>query len=136
VYFIAKTPPGYENVGVGLLKDSLLMDAFPIPPPPNILHPLVASINMISAVPHELPVSFDPWIVPNLGDHPRFGDVMSLSPIESSYHTIQSATPSTPSSKELSPDPFHVIFPTDEMIMSVMADTSWDNGHHRSILFL
>jgi hypothetical protein len=46
------------------------------------------------------------------------------------------ATPSTPSLDELSPDPFHVIFPTDNMIMSVMEDTPWDNGHHRSILFL
>jgi hypothetical protein len=60
VSFIAKTPPGYENVGVGLLKDSLLMGNFPIPPPPDILRPSVASINMISVVPHELPVSFDP----------------------------------------------------------------------------
>jgi hypothetical protein len=93
VSFIAKTPPGYENVGVGLLKDSSLMGTFPIPPPPDILRPSVASINMISAIPHELPVSFDPWIVPDPGDHPRFGDVMSLSPIESAYHTIQSATP-------------------------------------------
>jgi hypothetical protein len=33
VPFIAKTPPGYENVGVGLLKDSSLMGTFPIPPP-------------------------------------------------------------------------------------------------------
>jgi hypothetical protein len=136
VSFIAKTPPGYENVGVGLLKDSSLMGTFPIPPPPDILRPSVASINMISAIPHELPVSFDPWIVPDPGDHPRFGDVMPLSPIESAYHAIQSATPSTPSPEELSPDPFHVIFPTDEMIMSVMADTPWDDGHHRSILFL
>jgi hypothetical protein len=45
-------------------------------------------------------------------------------------------TPSTPSPEELSPDPFHVIFPTDEMIMFIMADMPWDDGHHRSILFL
>jgi hypothetical protein len=49
VLFIAKTPPGYENVGVGLLKDSSLMGTFPIPPPPDILCPSVASINMISS---------------------------------------------------------------------------------------
>jgi hypothetical protein len=31
-----------------------------------------------------------------------------------------------------------MIFPMDEMIMSDMSmeDTPWDNGHHRSILFL
>jgi hypothetical protein len=32
-------------------------------------------------------------------------------------------TPYTPSLGELSPDPFRVIFPMDEMIMSVMEDT-------------
>jgi hypothetical protein len=33
VPFISITPPGYENVGVGLLKDSTLMGTFPILPP-------------------------------------------------------------------------------------------------------
>jgi hypothetical protein len=61
---------------------------------------------------------------------------MPLSPVESAYQAIQSATPSTPSLGELSLDPFHVIFPTYEMIMSIMEDTPWDDGHHRSILFL
>jgi hypothetical protein len=73
VPFIAKTPPGYENVGVGLLKDSSLMGTFPIPPP-DVPRSSVASINMISTSPHELPVSHDPWIVPDPGDHLRFGD--------------------------------------------------------------
>jgi hypothetical protein len=136
VLFIAKTPTGYENVGVGLLKDSSLMGTFPIPPPPDIPCPSIASINMISTVPHELPMSADPWIVPDPGDHAPFDDIMSLSPVKSAYHAIQLAIPSTPSIDELSPDPFCVIFPTDEMIMSVMADTPWDDGHHHSILFL
>jgi hypothetical protein len=135
ILFIAKTPPGYENVGVGLLKDSSLMGTFPIPPP-DVPRSSVASINMISTVPHKLPASHDPWIVPDPGDHLRFGDAMLLSPVESAYQAIQSATPSTPSLDELSPDPFRVIFPTDEMIMSIMEDTPWDDGHHRSILFL
>jgi hypothetical protein len=30
--FHCKNPPGYENVGVGILKDSSLMSTFPIPP--------------------------------------------------------------------------------------------------------
>jgi hypothetical protein len=136
VPFIAKTPPGYENVGVGLLKDSSLMGTFPIPPPPDLPRPFIASINMISTVPHEFPGSVDPWIVPDPGDHVRFGNVMPLSLVESTYQAIQSTTPITSSFDELSPDPFHVIFPTDEMIMSVMEDTPWDDGHHCSILFL
>jgi hypothetical protein len=135
VSFIAKTPPGYENVGVGLLKDSLLMGTFPIPPP-DVPRPFFASINMISTMPHELPVSHDPWIVPDPGDHLRFGNAMSLSSVESAYQAIQSTTPSSPSLDELSPNPFRFIFPTDEMIMSIMEDTPWDDGHHRSILFL
>jgi hypothetical protein len=135
VLFIANTPPGYENVGVGLLKDSSLMGTFPIPPPPDIPRPLVASINMISTVPRELPMSVDPWIVPDPGDHVRFSNVMSLSPVESAYQAIQSAN-LTSSFDELSPDPFRVVFPTNEMIMSVFYDTPWDDGHHRSILFL
>jgi hypothetical protein len=32
VPFILKTPPGYDNVRVGILKDSTLMGTFPIPP--------------------------------------------------------------------------------------------------------
>jgi hypothetical protein len=136
VPFIENTPPGYENVGVGLLKDSLLMGTFPIPPPPNIPTPYVASINMISTMPRELPVSADPWIVPDPGDHVCFSNVMPLSPIESDYQAIQSATPPTSSCEELSSDPFRVVFPTDEMIMSILDDTPWDDGHHRSILFL
>jgi hypothetical protein len=135
VPFIAKTPLGYENVGVGLLKDSSLMGTFPIPPP-DVPHSFFSSINMISTLPHELHASHDPWIVPDPGDHLRFGDKMLLNPVESAYQAIQSATPSTPSLGELSPDPFRVIFPIDEMIMSVMEDTPWDDGHHRSILFL
>jgi hypothetical protein len=46
VPFISKTRPSYENVGVGLLKDSSLMGKFPIPPP-NIPPPFFALINMI-----------------------------------------------------------------------------------------
>jgi hypothetical protein len=136
VPFIANTPPGYENVGVGLLKDSSLLGTFPIPPPPNIPSPYIASINMISTMPRELLVSADPWIIPDPGDHVRFGNVMPLSPIESDYQAIQSATPPSSSCEELSPDPFRVVFLTDEMIMSVLDDTPWDDGHHHSILFL
>jgi hypothetical protein len=135
VPFIDETPRGYENVGVGLLKDSSLMSTFPIPSP-EVPCPSVASIDMISTMPHKLPTSHDPWIVPEPGDDLRFGDAMPLSPVESAYQAIHSKTPSTPSLDELSPDPFRVIFSTYEMIMFVIEDTPWDDGHHHSILFL
>jgi hypothetical protein len=135
VPFIAKTLLGYENVGVGLLKDSSLMGTFPIPLP-DVPCLLVSSINMMSTAPHELPVSSNPWIVPDPRDYTRFGDIMSLSPVESAYQAIHSTSPSILSLDELSPNPFHVIFPTDEMIMFVMEETPWDDGHNHSILFL
>jgi hypothetical protein len=74
-------------------------------------------------------------MVPNPDDHLRYGNEIPLSLFESTYQASQLATPSL---GDLSPDPFHVIFPTDKMIMSVMSmeDTPWDDGHHRSILFL
>jgi hypothetical protein len=136
VPFISKTPPGYENVGVGLLKYSTLMGTFPFPPP-NIPPPFVASINMISTTVHEPPESYDPWMVPSLGDYSRYSDKMPLNSVESSYQAIQSSTPSPPSLCDSSPGSFHVIFPTNDMIMSFMSmeNTPWDDGHHRSILF-
>jgi hypothetical protein len=135
VSFIAKTPPGYENIGVGLLKDSSLMVTFPIPLP-DVPRLPISSINMISTSIHKIPASHDPWIVPEPGDYLHYGDEISLILVESAYQAIQSATPSTPSLGELSPDLFYVIFPTDEMIMSVLEDNPWDAGHHHSILFL
>jgi hypothetical protein len=57
VSFIAN-PPGYENVGVGLLKDSYLMGTFPILPP-DVPHPFFALINMISIFSRETPVYYD-----------------------------------------------------------------------------
>jgi hypothetical protein len=107
------------------------MGTFPIPPP------FFASINMISTSVRETPESYEPWIVPKSGDYLYYDDKMPLSPVESSYKIIQSTNPSPPLC-DTYPDPFHVIFPTDEMIMSVMSmeDNPWDDGHHRSILFL
>ena len=63
---------------------------------------------------------------------------MPLSLVELDYHAIQSTSPSSHSPFDMSPDPFHIIFHTDETIMAVMfvEDTPWDDGHHRSILFL
>jgi hypothetical protein len=135
--FISKTPPRYENVSVGLLKDSTLMGTFPVPPP-DIPPPFVASINTISTSVHEIPTSYDPWIVLDPGDYLRYGKKMALSLVKSTYHVIQSTNPSNSSLGDSSTDPFHVIFPTDNMIMSIMSmeDTPWDDGHYRSILFL
>jgi hypothetical protein len=137
VPFISNKTLDYENVGMGLLKDSTLMGTFPIPPPDIPPH-FVASINMISTDVCETPESYDPWIVPRSGDCLCYDDRMPLSLVESAYQAIQSVTPFAPPLCDTSPDLFHLIFPTNEMIMSVMSmeDTPWDDGHHHSILFL
>jgi hypothetical protein len=122
---------------VGLLKDSNLMGTFPIPPL-DIPPPFVASINMMSTIVRKTPKPYDPWVLPSSGDYLCYGNKMPLSPVKSAYQSIQSTTPTPPSLFDPSPDPFHVIFPIDEMIMLVMSmeDTPWDDGHQRSILFL
>jgi hypothetical protein len=137
VPLIEKTPLGYENFSEGILKDSSLMGTFPSPPP-DVPPPFVSFINMILTSVGEIPESYDPWIVPSLEECLRYGDQMPLSPVELSYQSIQSEYPSPHSLFDMSPDPFHMILPTDEMIMAVMSveDTPWNDGHHRSILFL
>jgi hypothetical protein len=137
VPFIEKTPPGYENACVGLLKYSLLMGTFPIPLP-SVPPPFVASINMILTTVGKTPEFYDPWIVLILDDCLHYGDIMPLIPIELAYQAIQSENPSPRSLLDTSPDPFHVVFHTNEIIMTVMSmeDTPWDDGHHRSIIFL
>jgi hypothetical protein len=134
--FIVKTPPGYENVGAGILRDSSLMSTFPIPPTIFLL--LFTSINTISTTIGEIPESYDPWIVPLSDDYLHYGDIMPLSLVQLAYQAIQLATPSPCSLLDTSPDPFHVVFHIDEMIMTIMSMeyTPWENGHHRSIIFL
>jgi hypothetical protein len=112
VTFIEKTPPVYENVGVGLLKDSSLMETFPIPPP-DVPSLLITSINMISTSVGEIPESYDPWIVPILEECPCYGYQIPLSLVELAYQAIQSTSPSPHSPFDMSPDPFHTIFHTD-----------------------
>jgi hypothetical protein len=113
------------------------MGTFPIPPPDVTPH-FVTSINMISTSVGKIPESYNPWIVPNLEKYLHYGDQMPLSPVELAYQAIQSASPSPHSLFDMSLDPFHTIFPTDEMIMEIMSreETHWDDGGHRSILFL
>jgi hypothetical protein len=137
VPFIAKTSPGYKNVGVGLIKDSSLMGMFPIRPS-NIPTHFFASINMISTTVGEIPESYDPWIVLSSDDCLHYGDIIPLSLIELAYQAIQSETPSHHSLLDTSLNPFQVVFHTNEMIMTIisMEDTPWLDGHHRFILFL
>jgi hypothetical protein len=78
----------YESIGVGLLKDSSLMGTFPTPLPPTTHH--ISTVDMISTVAYQSLESFDPWIVPSPLEFDALGDTVPLSPIETSYVSIQS----------------------------------------------
>jgi hypothetical protein len=67
VSFIEKTPSSYENVGVGILKDSSLMGNFPLPPPKIPL--VVAQFDMILMQVQQSLESFDPLVVHGLNEH-------------------------------------------------------------------
>jgi hypothetical protein len=67
VPFIEKTPSSYENVGVGILKDSSLMGTFPLPPPD--ISPFVTKIDIILTHVKQSLESLDPLEIPGLNEH-------------------------------------------------------------------
>jgi hypothetical protein len=93
--------------------------------------------------------SSDPWIVPSPLEFDALGDTMPLSPAETSYIAIESASPSSDDQHLLAPDIYSMpswlnsllsvidyiskIFPSDESIMEMLRidDVPWDDSHHR-----
>jgi hypothetical protein len=138
----------YESIGVGLLKDSSLMGTFPTPVPPTTHH--ISTVDMISTTTYQSLESSDPWIVPSPLEFDALGDTMPLSPAETSYMSIQSASPSSDDQHLLAPDNYSMpsrlnslsssfdyispIFPSDESIMEMLSieKLPWDDNHHQS----
>jgi hypothetical protein len=83
----------YESIGVVLLKDSSLMGTIPRPLPPTTHH--ISMSNMISTTVYQYLESSDPWIVHSPLEFDALSDTMPLSPAETSYVAIQSASPSS-----------------------------------------
>lgn len=73
---IGQIKPHYEDIGVGLLKDSPIIGVFPEVPSPY------ATINMIT--------SNNPWPLRSPSNIETIGDWMPLSPYERFYESIQS----------------------------------------------
>jgi hypothetical protein len=137
----------YENIGVGLLKDSSLMGTFPTPLPPTTHH--IAIIDMISTTTYQSLGSSDPWIVPHPLEFDALGDTMPLNPAETSYVSIQYASPSSDEQHLLAPDSSSMpswlsslssmidyispFFPSDESIMEMLSmdELPRDDNHHR-----
>jgi len=83
VPFVGKSTTLYEQVGVGILKDSSFMRTFAFPPP-NLPHN-DAQINMITSSTFE---SGDPWKVPSELELVLYGSEMPHSPFEFHYEAI------------------------------------------------
>lgn len=85
VPYLRKSVIHYEDVGVGLLKDSTLMGNFTISPP-NMPH-TIDNINMITSS----TITFDdPLIVTLEYELDYYDNEMPLSPYELEYVTVQS----------------------------------------------
>jgi hypothetical protein len=136
----------YESVGVGLLKYSSLMDTFPTPLPSTTHH--IATVDMISTMAYQSLESSDPWIIPIPLEFYALGDTHPLSPAETSYVSIQSASPSSDDQHLLAPDSYSMpswlssfssaidyispLFPYDESIMEMLSigEIPQDDNHH------
>jgi hypothetical protein len=137
----------YESVGVGLLKYSSLMGTFPTPLPPTTHH--IYTVDMISTMTYQSLESSNPWILPSPLEFDALGDTMPLSPTETSYVAIQSASPSSDHQHLLAPDSYSMpswlnflssaidyisaIFPSDESIREMLSiyELPRDDNHHR-----
>jgi hypothetical protein len=142
----------YESVGVGLLKYSSLMGTFPTPLPPTTHH--IATVDMISTTAYQSLESSDPWIVLSPLEFDALGDSVPLSSAETSYVSIQFASPSSDDQHLLAPDSYSMpsrlsslssaidyispIFPSNESIMEMLRidELPRDDNHHRSLFFL
>jgi hypothetical protein len=82
----------YEIIGVGLIKYSSLIGTFPTPLLLTTHH--ISTINMILTTDYQSLESYDPWIVSSPLEFDALGDIVPLSPAETSYISIQSASPS------------------------------------------
>jgi hypothetical protein len=92
----------YESIGVGLMKYSILMVTYPIRLPPTTHH--IATVDMISSAAHQYLESFDPWIIPSPLGFNALGDTVPLSPTETSYIVVQSASPFLDDQQLLAPE--------------------------------
>jgi hypothetical protein len=138
----------YESVGVGLLKDSILMGTFPTPLPPTTHH--ISTVDMISTAAYKSLESSDPWIIPHPLEFDALSDTVPLSPAETSSISIPSTSPSSDahhllaldsssmqsqlSSLSFAIDYISPTFPLDESIpeMFCIDKLPRDNNYHRS----
>jgi hypothetical protein len=138
----------YESIGVGLLKDSILMGTFPTTLPLTTHH--ISTVNLILTTVYQSLESSDPWIVPSPLEFDVLGDTVPLILAKTSYVVVQSASLSSNDQHLLEPDNYSMpsrlsslsyaidyispIFPFDESIMEMLSidELPRDDNHHRS----
>ena len=132
---LGQSPPPYQLIGVGMLKDSSLMGIFPSTPPSmdTVTVQMIASfdyepkgkhvVDSTSLTPHE--AIYD-TIQTFFDDHT---DDLHLVPSDS-YHLSYWLEPSLPTLDYLSET-----FPSDESIIEIMNmdEPIWEDHHHRSM---
>ena len=132
---LGQSPPPYQSIGVGMLKDSSLMGVFPSTPPSTDS----TSVNMItsfdyepkghyvfestSLIPHK--AMYDA-IQPSFDDHTNDLHLVASDP----YHFSYWLEPSLPTIDYLTEN-----FPSDESIIEIMSmdESIWEDHHHRSM---
>ena len=143
IQHVGKTAIPYKDVGVGLVKDSGLLETFSFPPP-NVSSPFM-TIHMISS---ESIILDDPWIVPFDSEVDSFGDAMPLSPFEVAYQAVQSFSDSSSTNLDLVNEihgeslsistsystTFSETVHTGEQIRELLSVDAlpWEDLHHRS----
>lgn len=137
---IGQTKPHYEDIGVGLLKYSSIIEVFLEVPSPY------ATMNMIA--------SSDPWSLLSPSDIETIGDQMPLSLYERFYESIQTLLDSPGQcshhvASDAYPSPYwlhekyrfkdylSLNLPSDKSVMEAMSvdDLAWKYGHHQSSFF-
>ena len=143
IQHVGKTTIPYWDMGVGLVKDSVLLGTFPLPP----LHEVssFASIHMITS---STIARDDPWIIPSESELDSFGTFTPLSPYEQAYEALVSLTASLStkldqmnvvhedsfSSSSSASITFPEVVSSDEHLREILCvdDLPWEDLHHRS----
>ena len=133
---LGQSPPPYQSIRVGILKESNLMGVFPLAPPSME----VEIVKMISTTGYS-------------AKGKKIVESSFLGPYEAIYDVVQSASDvQLDDHHMIASDPYHLpywlepslptldylthTFSSDESIMEIMSmnESVWEDHHHRSLL--
>ena len=132
---LGQSPPPYQSIGIGMLKDSSLMGIFPSTPPSMdtaTIHMITQfdieplSTNVVDSTLLILHEAMYDTIQTCSDDHTNDIHLVALDP----YHLLYWLEPSLPVLDYLSET-----FPSNESIIEIMNtdESIWEDNHHRSM---